>query len=338
MFLTNINNPKKNINQALIVTFGLLLSIGASFLVSKGSSEFTWVICACLAISFWSMRPESLFCYWLACFPLADYLIRYPAQQAVITFARIVVMLLSFGVVARLIKNEKIRLNLGWFELSWMLFALYALADCLLQNSFSLSTLRTAVDGFILPLILFVIVRHCLDIKKISEEILIGLMILAYLILPVGLYELKTGVDLLAYPGGELFFDGRIRPNGPFLADHSYALISLILGLTLVYWPKIANIVIEGRYKILWCGAVVSAFLSALIPQFRAVMLAMVVCLVLGQCLTSGWRSLIKPFVIVALLLVAGTPIWLALSDTTFYQQRIADTANLSSRIMTYKK
>ncbi len=338
MFLTNINNPKKNISQVLVVIFGLVLSLVASLLVNKGSSELAWVICACLAISFWSMCPESLFCYWLACFPLADYLIRYPEQQAVITCARIVVMLLSFGVIARLIKNEKIKLNLGCFELSWMLFALYALANCLMQSSFSLSTLRTAVDGFILPLILFVIVRHSLDIKNISDKILVGLIMLAYLILPVGLYELKTGIDLLAYPGGELFFDGRIRPNGPFLAAHSYALISLILGLTLVYWPKVANIVMEGRYKILWRGAVASAFLSALIPQFRAVMLAMVVCVVLGQCLISGWRSLIKPFIIVALLLVAGTPIWLVLSDTKFYQQRIADTANLSSRIMTYKR
>lgn len=340
MFLTtNIDNPtKKNMNQTLVIIVGLLLTIGASLLVNKGNSEFAWVICACLAISFFAIRPETLFCYWLAFFPIADYLVRYPEQQAIITFARVVVMLLGFGVVARLIKNEKIRLNLGWFEISWALFAFYALADCVLQGNFSLSTLRTAVDSFIVPLILFVIVRYCLDLKKISNKIFIGLVILAYLIFPVGVYELLTGVDLLVYPGGQLLFDGRIRPNGPFLSDHSYALISLILGLTLIYWPKVANIIVPPKYKKLWYGAIISAFLAALIPQFRAVMLVMVVCLALGQYLISGWRTLIKPFAIILLLIIAATPAWLLLSNTSFYQQRIADPANFSSRVKTYKR
>ncbi|MBI4854214.1 MAG: O-antigen ligase family protein [Acidobacteria bacterium] len=345
MFLTNnikdikdIKDISNNIIWFLIITIGFLLTIAIGFLVSNNASELAWVILGCLAIGFWVFYPEKLFCYWLVLFPIADYLIRYPKQQAIITFERVFIVVLSLGILIRLVKNEKIKLKLGWFEISWMLFALYALGDCLLQENFSLSTLRTAVDGFILPLVLFVIIKESLDIKSISKKIFIGLIALSYLILPIGILELLTGIDLLAYPGGEIFFDGRIRPNGAFLSDHSYALISLILGLVLLYWPRVAGINVLGKYRLIWYGAIISAFLSALIPQFRAIMLIMLISLALGRYLISGWRSLITPFAAFLILIIAATPIWLFLSSTRFYQQRIADTANFSSRVVTYKK
>lgn len=341
MFLTlNLNDltGRKNLNHFLLVVIGFALVILLNLLISENTSEFAWIICAFLSISFYVLNLETLFCFWLTLFPIAGYLLRYPEQQAFITFERLFIVLFGIGAIFRLTKNKMAKLNLGLFELSWMFFALYALGDCLLQGNFSLSTLKTAVDGFILPLIFFVIVKNSLHIREISEKIFIGLVILAYYILFIGIIELFTGVDLLAYPGGQLLFDGRVRPNGPFLSDHSYALISLILALTLLYWPKVANLTVLGKYKVLWYGAIASAFLAALVPQFRAVMLMMVICLVLGRYLSSTWRSLVIPSIVLIVLVLAGTPIWLFLSDSKFYQQRIADTANFSSRVVTYKK
>lgn len=333
----NIPTTKKITTQIIIVIIGLILTTLVTVLASN-NTKLALVLSGLFVIIFRLTNPEKLFCFWLAFSPVLDYLLRYPEQQAIITCSRFVVMLLVISVVARLLINKNLKLNFGWFELSWTLFASYALADCLLHGNFSFASLKIAIDGFILPLVFYLIIRYGLHFQEIKENILIALIVLAYLILPVGVYELVTGIDLFAYPGGQLIFDGVIRPNGAFVSDNSYALIALILGITLMYWPTVINIKLVGRYKWLWQGAVISAFLSALIPQFRAVMVAMIVSLLLGRWMLLGWKSLVKPILLSIILILAGIPIWLALSTTQFYQGRIADTANFSSRIMTYKK
>lgn len=335
----DLNNSyhKKNISHFFIIMLGLIITLILTLLVSKNVGDLALVLSACLGLSFLTLQPEKLLYFWIALFPIADYLIRYPEQQAIITFARVFIVFSSVGAILQITK-QKSKLNIGYFEISWALFAFYALGSCLLQGDFSLSTLRTAVDGFILPLILFLIVGRYLNLSAIKEKIFISLLLLAYCILPIGIYELFRGVDLLIYPGGQLFFDGRIRPNGPFLSDHSYALISLILAFTILYWPKVANITLSNKYKIFWYGGLISAFIASLISQFRAVMLVMIVCLLLGKYLMSGWRSLVMPLAMFVVLGIAATPIWIVLSTSKFYQQRIADTANFSSRVVTYKR
>lgn len=325
-------------SQSVLVLLVLLVTILSSFLVYQNNFQLALVICACLAISLLSKKLEFLFCFWLAFAPLLDYLIRYPEQQAFINCARVFVMLLALGIVARLVKQDQLKLNLGLMEIAWLTFAAYALLDCLLHGSFSFSTLKTAVDGFLLPTILYIIVRQSFSIKQIERKILFALIILAYFILPVGIYELITGIDLFAYPGGQLIYDGVIRPNGPFLSDNSYALISLILALTLAYWPTVAKIAMAKNLVWLWRGAVISAFLASLVPQFRAVMLMIIICLMLGRGLNLGWRSLIKPTALAIVFIIAATPVWLVFSTTKFYESRIADSANISSRINTYKR
>ncbi|MBK7996143.1 MAG: O-antigen ligase family protein [Blastocatellia bacterium] len=331
-------NPSNFSSQSVLVMLALLLTILNAFLIYQNNSQLALVLCACLAISLLSQKLEFLFCCWIAFSPLLDYLIRYPDQQAFINCARVFVMLLALGTVARLVKQDQLKLNLGLMEISWLLFATYTLLDCLLHGSFSFSTLKIAVDGFLLPTILYIIVRQSFSIKEIEKKILFALIILAYCILPIGVYELITGIDLFAYPGGQLIYDGVIRPNGPFLSDNSYALISLLLALTLAYWPTVAKISMAKKLAWLWRGAVVSAFLASLVPQFRAVMLMIVICLMLGRGLNLGWRSLIKPTVLAIVVIIAAIPAWLIFSTTKFYESRIADSANISSRINTYKR
>ncbi len=339
MGTSSINNQenKKITSQLSLVVIGLILTTSVIILADKNTS-LAWIVCGLMVIAFRLTNPEKLFCLWLAFSPITDYFLRYPEQQAVITSTRFVVMLLSINAVARVLINRKIKINFGWFEISWILFAGYALSDCLLHGSFSFSSLKVAIDGFIVPFIFYLIIKYSLYFQEIKEKILIALIFLAYFILPVGIYELFTGIDVFAYPGGQLFFDGVIRPNGVFISDHSYALIALMLGITLIYFPRIINFTFNRRYKLIWRGAIISAFISALIPQFRAVVVAMVICFLLARYLILGWKSLIKPIVLSIILILAGIPIWFQLSKTEFYQSRIADTSNFSSRIMTYKK
>lgn len=311
-------------------------AIALSWLISQGREALAVIICAYLVIFYLAIQGlEFLLLFWLALSPLAACYLRYPYEQSVITFDRVTICLMAYLAIRRLMADKTASLSLNLVSISWLIFGLYALGDCLVQGSPSLVSLKMAMDGFLLPVILLVIIENSPTLVPKSETIFKILLGLGYFLPIVGLYELATGQDLLAYPGGELFHDGTIRPNGPFLSDNSYALISLIIGLMLIYWPRIANIRVVSPK--IWRGAILSALLASLLPQFRAVALAMVGALLLGQLLLYGKKALIKPLIVILLVVAASLPIGLSLKDTKFYQGRIADSTNISSRFVTYQ-
>ncbi|MEW6735029.1 MAG: O-antigen ligase family protein [Acidobacteriota bacterium] len=325
-------------NRYFLFALSALFAIFVGFFSGIGYGTLSLIVCAYIVpLALLWPRAEALTLYWLGFSPIAAYLLRYPAEKSVLTFDRVIVGVLVCAVVVRLLREPRRLLPFGWFELFWLLFATYALADCLLRGDFSLASLKIAVDAFILPLLLFIVARYGLKITHMQRGIFIILLVLSYCLLPIGVYELLTGADLLRYPGAELYRDGLVRPNGPFLADNSYALISLLIGLALWYWPVVAEIPMTVRLRLFWRLGILCALSAALVPQFRAIALAIIGCLGLGLLLHRGWRTIVKPALAFALLLLACLPIWSVVRATDFYQRRLADPTNAYSRLATYR-
>ncbi len=302
------------------LAFLAISALGCGVLAA-GSATAALIFPACLLLLLIAASaPELSLLVWVLTSPFAAAYIRYPYEQSVITFDRLAVPALFLLAVYRVIKNGK-SLRLGLVEFFWGLFALWVVADVLWRGS-NAQAFKLAIDAFVLPWLLLVAVRG-LDFKR--RAVLKAMIFLSISTLLPGLLEL-TGVDLWPFPGADLTRDGVIRPNSVYVSDNSYALISLLLALALISWPEKE---VEASLRLTRKIAVAVALTSAMLPQFRAVALASVVCITLGYVVWRGWREVLVVSLLVGafvsgLLLVGGG-------------SRLTDPTNMFNRLATYK-
>ena len=76
--------------------------------------------------------------------------------------------------------------------------------------------------------------------------------------------------------------------NGPFAADSSFAIICLMLFLFLQAAPRLFRVRLDRTARLIYLGALTSAALGALLPLFRAVAIAIVVCWILLTWVVLG--------------------------------------------------
>lgn len=302
-----------------LLAFLAVSALGCGVLAA-GSAAAALIFPVCLLLLLIAASsPELPLLVWVLASPFAAAYLRYPYEQSVITFDRLAVPALFLLAVYSVVKNGR-SLRLGLVELFWGLFALWAVVDVLWRGS-SAQALKLAVDAFALPWLLLIAARG-LDFER--GAVLKALIFLSVSTLLPGLLEL-TGVDLWPFPGADLTRDGVIRPNSVYVSDNSYALISLLLALALIFWPK----EVEARLRLARKIAVVAALTGAMLPQFRAVALAAVVCITLGYVVWRGWRevlavSLLVGALVSGLLLIGGG-------------SRLTDPTNMFNRLATYK-
>lgn len=339
--MTTYYKTSPPVRQAAGTAATLILAATALLLAALTGSTvsdrlvFSLTACAVIALCWWR-RPETIALLFFALAPAAGYLLRYPEEQALLTFERAMTFILALAVTARLARDQALSLRVGWLEACWLAFALYALADCVLRG-LAPASLKIAVDAFLLPLIVFTIARQALEGAKTVKALFVALIVIAYALLPIGLYELITGHDLLQFPGSDLTRDGIIRPNGPYLSDNSYALISLIVALALYHWPRLMGEPLTLARRLVWMGAIASALAASATPQFRAVAIAAVASFALSRLLARGWRALIAPALLAMLLAAIALPFFLVVRDSELYRQRLADPTNFYSRLVTYR-
>src|SRR5438874_2552793 len=105
----------------LILASSALFAVFAGLL---GNGQLPLIICAYAALlAFWGGRPEALALVWLALSPVASYLLRYPSEQSLLTFDRVLIAALTLAVAGRVLREREETLRAGIFELFWLLFA-----------------------------------------------------------------------------------------------------------------------------------------------------------------------------------------------------------------------
>lgn len=279
--------------------------------------------------------PGLLFAAWFAATPWASYWLRFPEERSIVTFDRVVVSAVVAGFAVRAWRRRRPpRLTL--YEAAWLCFGLVALASAATAAEATGFALRTAVDAFLLPLALLVAVRAGFEPAEDRRPLFWGAVLLGLALPWPGVVEFVTASDVMAFAGASILRTGIVRANGPFVTDNSYALVGAMTGLFLLWLPRELGFRVEGLARAVWRAAQGGAFLAALLPIFRAVILALAAALALPALAAGRLRALSRAALAGALLLVASLPALVPLSQTATFRDRISDPSSAFSRAATY--
>jgi O-antigen ligase/polysaccharide polymerase Wzy-like membrane protein len=319
---------------------------------------------------FASLSIESLLILWFATTPLASFYIRFPQERSVVTFDRAV-----FGIVALMLlikwRNVAIKpdglqasglLTVTRFEVGWALLSIVALISALVEaNNFEYAA-KIAFDSFCLPLLAFHVARHHFDARKRAGALALSMMWLAWVLFATGAFEFVTGVNLFPYKGSELLREGERRVNGPFAADSSFAIVCLLIALFLLVTPRLLRLRFDTSGRLVYAGALAAGVAAALLPLFRSVALALIVCWAIieiglakhraaegktrdreNKDVFSGFASSVRTDsltqlrLIVVSVIVVSVVIAQSLSGAARFESRLADPRNAYGRLATWQ-
>jgi hypothetical protein len=274
----------------------LLASImGSAALAGLGHYEAAAALALALLISIgWSKCAaaspiELILIIWFVASPVASYYARLPADRSIVTFDRAVFCLLA---AAALFGRRASDFRLARFEKAWALVAAVAFASAATRANNLTYALRIAFDSFALPVVAFHLARNYFDSNRMAKPLFGVAIAIALLLFFAGASELATGVDLFPYKGSELIREGQVRPNGPFVADSSYAIISLLLFVTIRATGDLLNVQAGDRgARIAYTCGLMAAGAAALLAAFRAVALALLLCLIIYEWVKAAGRG-----------------------------------------------
>jgi hypothetical protein len=260
------------------------------------------------AISLGKAKPYLLI-FWSATTPIASYFIRFPVDKSILTFDRIMIcglglwlLLDELGSSVSILgghsagsssAGETYRIKAAGqgdravalrrpitatkFELAFGIFAALALISVATRSIEVGASARIAIDAMVLPLVVFRLARRWLNLEEHFPILVFAAILLSMFLLVTGAYELLTGINLFPYKGSELLREGEFRVNGPFVADTSYAVISLLLAVFLLAAPRILAPK-TARLKLALAIGTQPALVATLLPLFRAVAFALGGC------------------------------------------------------------
>jgi O-antigen ligase len=273
----------------IVVTAGVAVSAG---LCETGDYKSALIVAGIASgaglLMYLPISMQSVLICWFVTTPLGAFYVRFPTNRSIVTYDRIIfaslafVLLLSWrGRETGSAKGETARsrrFSMSKFEVAWALLALLALASALTRAGNVAYATRLAVDIFVLPLVAFHIARNYFDLRRAGKQLLLACIALAIFLFVTGAYEFATGIDLFAFKGAEIVREGERRVNGPFATDSSFAVICLLLFVFLQAAPRMFHLRLDRGAKLVYAASVVAAVLGALLPLFRAVAIALVVC------------------------------------------------------------
>lgn len=243
-----------------------------------------------LFANYWSLlaRQSSviiqyLIVVWFALSPVVSFYFRYPTEKSLITFDRAILALITSLILFIWYKKIKsralpLKITATKFELVWSLLTIIAIVSAVaMSNNFSTAT-KTAIDVFLLPLIVFRLARYHFDLADNKRLLMIAAMFIGVILFITGFYEMATGANLFPYQGSAIVREGEIRVNGPFSSDSSYAGISLLIALFMLAAPKMLRIKMDGSAQFIYLCSLGAALIACLLPVFRTVALALALC------------------------------------------------------------
>jgi O-antigen ligase len=253
---------------------------------------------------------EAILIFWFALTPLASFYLRFPAEQSLITFDRLIFcgspLLLAFkawrykqtanhkGAGGAGLQTPDFRLRtftVTKFELVWFWLSLLALVNALLMaNSVGYGT-RIAIDAFFLPLVAFHLARYHFDLRGHENALFMAILLLVFFLFFTGVYEFISSVNLFPYKGSELMRERELRINGAFASDSSFAIICLLIALFLRIAPRLLGIKLDKSARAIYFLALAAITVVTLLPFFRATILALGICWLIIEILMHFKRE-----------------------------------------------
>ena len=282
-------------------------------------------------------RVNGVLLTWLLISPLAYYFLSFPLEKPIFTFDRFVIVMLTGAIIfvdsanAFPVPHEMKRAALAWAL--FIVLAFTSLAS--VWNDLGLAGSRLIVEAFIFPGLMALFVVRVFPAERYIHlmHTLIGLVTIYCA--AIGTTEVLTNTDLLPIPLG-IFYTAEdtgafARVNGPFSTNSCLAMVGVIAMFLLFFLGSLISAPISRRRKCFHWVAISAALTMALLPQFRTLVIALLIVLLLE--LHRSRRVSARVMSVSAVILFALVLMSLPSLAPRFFESRIADPSNLYGRI-----
>ena len=313
----------------------------AGFVLVPDSGLFFLIACIVLVFAgalgeVFRGRIDKMLLYWAAVLPLGPYFGSFPREHSIVTLDRAVILIAFMGLfLAQPCTLVPVPRTLRRAGLAWVAFVVVAAAT-FVSSSINLNSARILLDSFLLPFLLGWCVIARFDVRNRLSAIHTSVCISSLISAAVAAAEVVTGQDLLPIEGSAMSYAGGIpRPNGPFEANDTLALIGIVSFFFLLFLRKILGSEVSGGRRILHCLGLAAALGMALMPMFRSVVITLLVVLIIdtlweARIARRAWRIGLM-FASVGLIFAA------TIFAPAVYEDR-SSTENASGRIAEYKQ
>lgn len=287
-------------------------------------------------------RAELPLQLWVAIFPLGYYFLSYPQHSPIITFDRIIVLLLTLGIVTC---PEQVSLpvprELKICAWCWAVF-LMAATISLVKVGQVQSSMRILVDCFLAPGILGWYVLSSFPVIRYLRRLHGIICAAAIYSAAIGLAEIYLGQDLLPIPGAGEYLAGQqqdvalLRVNGPYLSNNSFGLIGLITFCLLWFLGHKLRDGLPRWQRVLHRCAMCAALVQALLPLFRSIFITVAIIVVLDFFRDLSWSQ--RAVRISALAVMGTAVIAVMIAVPELFEERVSSSENLYGRIAQQKQ
>jgi len=240
-------------------------------------------------------KLDGLLLWWAGVFPLGYYFASFPRQQAVVTLDRVVVAVVSLGLLlAKTDTAARVPGSLRQAGFAWFAFA--AMASLTLRESLNpLNGVRSVLDSAVLPFLLGWCVIARLDIRRCLPKMHTAVCISSMICAGIAAAEIITAQDLLPIGTAAASYEGIIRPNGPFESNDNLALIGAVSLFFLLFLRSVLGPHLSAARRALHFAGLAAAIGMALMPLFRSVAITLVLALIIDTMWEQGasrraWR------------------------------------------------
>lgn len=273
---------------------------------------------------------------WVAASPLAYPFLRYPLHKGgYVTFDRVWVFALLL-ILVRLPRPPAQHPAARALRNGMLLLAGVYGARLLVPTHASLIEARYWLDAMVLPVVVYAVTRRVV-FHEGDGRVIAALVVAGVVMSIISIAELALGFSLASFSGGTAVFDalaGIQRVSGPYASNASSSTAALVCLAAAVYWTRQRS----GDAKIVGFIAVAVIAAGAIASFHRAAGIAVVAILILGTAPTTRDRS--ARYLTISMIGVAAALGFYAVSGavehSTFFQGRIASTANVTGRFASW--
>lgn len=332
-------------SNPLLVLGGLAGSAAAGLAVARGGGMAALILlglCGLAAFLVFGELGWGTVLAWVVLSVLAYPFLRYPGNQPVVTFDRIVIG----GMLSWLILRPRARpAARATRYLTWALVALTAAyglralfttgtAGVILDGDPRRGALNTWIDAILLPVGLFLVVSRMATTPQRCRQLAGALAIAGLTLAVIGIASRVAGFELASLSGGEARFDENVdlvRISGPYSVPEAYALTLLICLAATLWWTQMRG---RASYAVGWLA--VGIELTAIgLTLFRAAWIGAVIILVAALTLRRGQG--LRAVAVTAGLGLVLTVGLTQLQHNAVFTERVHNTQNVDGRFATWK-
>jgi O-antigen ligase len=280
---------------------------------------------------------ELVMLLWVGIFPLGYYFLSFPRDQAIITFDRVAVLMLAAAIVlcprdrVTEIPNSLRRCGLAWFA-----FLAACLVSLVSVKQF-LFPLRLWVDAFLLPVFIGWYVVACFPVRRYLRLVHGIVCVVAIYSAAIGAAEMVLGRNLMVLPGAGDYFAGQqedifiFRPNGPYLATHSFGMIGLATFCLLGFLRHVVGNAVPRWQRVLHGLGVTAALLQTMMTLSRSFFIIIILICFLDLFQEMSWRQ--KAVRIGVLATMSLAVVAMMVTVPVLFKERVSETDNIYARI-----